>query len=163
KYLKKLDNVELKFDHARSKFYDTKYIFELGYYIHIGDKEKVRTSLVNMENWYTTGNNRKSIQSKMICEFNMALTYYFLDDRKKSLKWSNGCLSYFDMKVKKFRHDLATSTLMLQVFIYIDLGHYDLAKKHLNYVFDIAKTNKYDKSEVTILNLIKQIILTEKP
>ena len=163
KYLKKLDDVELKFDHAKGQYFDTKFIFELGYYIHIGDKKKVRESLDAMEDWYATGITRKSTQAKMICEFNMALTNYFLDDRKKSLKWCNSCMSMFDMKAKKFRHDLATSTLILQVMVYIDLEYYDLAKKHLKIVFDIAKANNYDSSEMEIFTIIKNIVDTEKP
>lgn len=163
KYLKKLDDVDLKFDHAKGQFFDTKFIFELGYYIHIRDKAKVRDSLLSMEEWYASGFNRKSTQAKMISEFNMALTNYFLDDTKKCLKWCNSCMSMFDMKVKKFRHDLATSTLVLQVLVYIDLEYYDLAKKHLKLVFEIANVNKYDKSEIEIFTIIKNIIDTEKP
>ena len=163
KYLKKLDDVELKFDHAKGQYFDTKFIFELGYYIHIRDKEKVRESLESMEEWYASGLSRKSTQAKMICEFNMALTNYFLDNTKKCLKWCNSCLSMFDMKAKKFRHDLAISTLVLQILVYIDLEYYDLAKKHLKLVFEIAKVNKYDKSEVDIFTIIKNIVDTEKP
>lgn len=163
KYLEKLDDVELKFEHAKSKFYDTKYIFELGYYIHIRDKEKTRNSLNNMEQWYVSGGIKKGTESKMICEFNMALTNYFLDDKKKCLKWCNSCMSMFDMKAKKFRHDLATSTLTLQVMTYIDLGYYDLAKKYLDMVYGIAQANRYEKLEIEIYDLIKKIIETEHP
>ena len=66
-------------------------------------------------------------------------------------------------KAKKFRHDLATSTLILQVMVYIDLEYYDLAKKHLKIVFDIAKANNYDSSEMEIFTIIKNIVDTEKP
>jgi hypothetical protein len=162
-YLKKLADVDLKFDHAKAQYFDTKYIFELGYYIHVRDVENVRTSLEGMEAWYNTGVVRKSTQSRMICEFNMALTNFFLDERKKCLKWCNSCMSMFDMKGKKFRHDLATSTLVLQVLVYIDLEYYDLAKRHLKLVFDIAKFNNYEKSEVEIFKLIDKMIDEESP
>lgn len=161
KYLTKLDAVELKFDHAKGKFFDTKYIFELGYYIHIRDKDLVRKSLEGMETWYDVGLTRKSVQAKMICEFNMALTNYFLDERKKCLKWCNSCMNMFDMKAKKFRHDLATSTLMMQVLVYIDMEYYDLAKKHLDLIFDIAKANNYEKSEVEIFKVVQSMIKDE--
>ncbi len=163
KYMKKLDDVDLKFNHAKGQFFDTKYIFELGYYIHIRDKEKVQETLDNMEVWYETGLTRKSTQAKMICEFNMALTNYYLGNNKKCLMWCNSCMNMFDMKQKKFRHDLATSTLIIQVLVYIDLEYYDLAQKHLKLVFDIAKANNYEKSEVEIFKVIDKMIKSEKP
>lgn len=163
KYLEKLDKVELKFDHAKDQFFDTKYIFELGYYIHVRDVDKAEKSLNNMEEWYVQHQSKKNTQSKMICEFNMALTHYFLGNHKPSLKWCNSCFSLFDMKEKKFRHDLATSTLILQVLVYIDLEYYDLAMKHINYVFEIAEANKYDPSEVAIFETIKKMVKTEEP
>lgn len=163
KYLKKLENVELKFEHAKSQFYDTKFIFELGYYIHIRDEEATKKSLDSMEAWYKEGGMKKGTQAKMICEFNMALTNYYLGDRKKCLKWCNSFMSMFDMKRKRFRHDLATSSFILQVMVYIDLEYYDLAEKYLDIVYDIAQTNKYDKFEIEIYDTIKKMIETQQP
>ncbi len=161
-YLAKLDDVELKFHHAKASFYDTKYNLEIGYYLHLREPEKIRKTLEEMEKWYVTMATVKSTQARMICEYNMALAYFFLNDTKKCLKWCNSCFAHFDMKVKKFRHDLAISTLVVQILIYIELTHFDLAMRHLDVVFTIARKNKYSKIEMSIFKILKEMIKLEK-
>jgi hypothetical protein len=68
----------------------------------------------------------------------------------------------FDMKAKKFRHDLAVSALMIQLFVYGDLGHFDLALRHLEMIFSIATKNNYGKVEMKIFNTLKKMIKAEK-
>jgi hypothetical protein len=160
-YLAKLDDVELKFHHAKASFYDTKYNLEIGYYLHLRDAEKIRNSIEDMEKWYNTTASVKSLQAKMICEYNMSLAYFYLDDSKKSLKWCSSCFSFFDMKTKKFRHDLAISVLAIQILIYIERNHFDLASRYLEMVFAIARKNKYRNTELSIFKLLKDIIKAE--
>jgi hypothetical protein len=161
-YLSKLDDVELKFHHAKATFYDTKYNLEIGYYLHLRDKKRIRNSLDEMEKWYSSMSSVKSVQAKMICEYNMALSYFYLDENKQSLKWCSSCFSYFDMKAKKFRHDLAVSVLITQVFIYIDLGHFDLALRHIDMIISIAQKNNYGEVEMKIFSTLKKMIKAEK-
>ncbi len=162
-YLEKIDSVELKFDHAKGQFLDTKFIFEIGYYIHVRDKENVSRSLLAMEESYSKSGERKNPQTKMICEFNMALTNFFVDNRKKCLRWCSSCFSLFDMKTKKFRHDLAVSIVVLQILVYLDLGYFDMAQKHLSIALDIAKSNKYEESEIAIFGTIEKMIKSQNP
>ena len=161
-YLAKLDDVELKFHHAKASFYDTKYNLEIGYYLHLRDRSKISNSLEEMEKWYGSTASVKGVQAKMICEYNMALAYFFLNDFKQSLKWCSSCFILFDMKVKRFRHDLAVSTLVVQILIYIELTHFDLAFRYLDTVFSIARKNKYGKEEMAIFKLLKEMIKAEK-
>lgn len=161
-YLKKLDDIELKFHHAKASFYDTKYNLEIGYYLHQRDVGKITKSLEEMEKWYKSMSTIKSIQVKMICEYNMALAYFFLNDTKKSLKWCGSGFALFDMKAKKFRHDLAISILILQILIYIELTHFELALRHLEMVLSIARKNNYNKVEMSIFKIIKEMIKAEK-
>jgi hypothetical protein len=161
-YLDKLDNVELKFDHAKASFFDTKYNLKMGYYLHLRDKEKVTGTLAEMEKWYQSASTKKSIQAKMICEYNIALAYFFLKDNKQCLKWCNSCFTMFDMKAKKFRHDLAISILIIQTLIYFELKHFELALRNIDLVFSVAKTNNYGSAEMSIFKLFKEMILSEK-
>jgi hypothetical protein len=161
-YLEKLDVVELKFHHAKASFYDTKYNLEIGYYLHLRDNEKIKNSLSEMEKWYESMASVKGTQAKMICEYNMALAYFYLDDTKKCLRWCNSCFTLFDMKAKKFRHDLAISTLIVQVLIYFELKHFELALRHIELIFSIARKNKYRKVEMTIFKLLKGMVKSEK-
>jgi len=160
-YLKKLDGIELKFHHAKSIFFDTKYNLEIGYYLHLRDEDKVRGALVNMEKWYSSLSSAKGVQAKMICEYNMALANFYLKENRDALKWCNSCFSLFDMKAKKFRHDLAVSALMIEVLIYLKLTHFELAERNMELIISIAKKNKYLKLEMTILKLIKKVIFAE--
>ena len=160
-YLSKLDGIELKFHHAKATFFDTKYNLEIGYYLHLRDKEKTETTLFEMEKWYNSLSSVKGVQAKMICEYNMALAYFFLNKNKAALKWCSSAFSLFDMKVKTFRHDLAISTLMIQVFIYFNLTHFELAIRCLVLIENIAKQNKYSKSETAVIKIIKTMVLKE--
>ncbi len=160
-YLEKLDSLDLKFAHAQASFYDTKYNLKIGYYLHLRDVQKVKEALDEMEGWYATGVIKKSIQAKMICEYNMSLAYFFLKDNKRSLHWTNKCFSRFDMKAKKFRHDLAISSLVVQTLIYFDLTHYELALRNMETIFSIAKINSYSETEKAIFKLMKQMVLKE--
>jgi hypothetical protein len=161
-YLAKLNDVELKFHHAKASFYDTKYNLEIGYYLHLRDTEKIKSTLNEMENWYSSMSSVKGVQAKMICEYNMALAYFYLNDTKNCLKWCNSSFALFDMKAKKFRHDLAVSTLMVQLFIYGDLNHFDLALRYIEMIFSIARKNNYGKAEMLIFKTLKEMIKAEK-
>lgn len=162
-YLKKLDGIELKFNHAKATFYDTKYNLEIGYYLHTKDKKKIKKVLTEMEKWYNSMSSVKGIQAKMICEYNMALANFFLRENRVTLKWCNSAFAMFDMKVKQFRHDLAVSILMIQILIYTDLTHFDLAIRNIDAIFSIARKNKYKNSEMKFFKLIKTMILEENP
>jgi len=161
-YLEKLDHVELKFDHVKASFFDTKFNLKLGYYLHLRDRKKIIETLNEMEVWYHAVSDKKSMQAKMICEFNMALAYFFLKDNKQCLKWGNSCFKMFDMKAKKFRHDLAISSLILQTFIYIDLKHFELALRNIEWIFSIAELNKYGVAEMAIFKILKEMAKEEK-
>jgi|GEM_PF-1376416 len=161
KYLDKLKQIDLKFDHTKSSFMDTMHNLQIGYYIHLRDDDMLKKCLVEMEEWYTGKSAIKRMLAKMICEYNIALVYFYFADTKKCLKWCNSCFNMFDMKTKKYRHDLAVSTLMMQVLIYFDLTYYDLAKKHLDLIYDIAEKNKYGKIEMSIFDLISDMIKIE--
>ncbi|MCB0401117.1 MAG: hypothetical protein KDD41_03475 [Flavobacteriales bacterium] len=160
-YLDKLKNINMKFDHTRSSFMDTMHNLQIGYYLHLGDNEKLKECLVEMESWYTGKSSIRKILARMICEYNLGLVYFYFNDTKNALRWANSCFNMFDMKAKKYRHDIAVSTLMIMVLIYIDLGHFDLAKKHMDWIFEIAEKNKYAKTEMSILRLIRDIIKIE--
>lgn len=161
KYLDKLKTIELKFDHTKSSFMDTMHNLQIGYYLHLRDKVKLNECLNEMESWYTSKDSVRKILARMICEYNIALVYFFFEDNKNALKWCNSCFNMFDMKTKRYRHDLAVSTLMIMVLIYIDLGHFDLAKKHMDWIYDIAEKNKYSKIEMSIFKMISDMIKIE--
>jgi len=159
-YLAKLDHVDLKFHHEKAAFYDTKYNLEIGYYIHLRDAKKITIILDKMEEWYNATSSVKDVQAKMICEYNMALSYFYLKNYKKSLFWCNSSFSLFDLKLKKYRHDLATSILCIQFLIYYELKHFELGLKYLNLLSDIASTNNYSKPELTIIKTLKRLLKT---
>ena len=160
-YLEKLDNIELKFSHAKASFYDTKYNLKIGYYLHLRDKQEVSGVLEEMEGHYKNGIIKNSVQAKMIWEYNMALAHFFLKNTKQCLYWCNSCFVRFDMKTKKYRHDLAISTLIVQTFIYFELNHFDLAVKNMELIFSIAKANKYGAAEMAIFKIMREMIYAE--
>ncbi|NQX96518.1 MAG: hypothetical protein HRT73_01390 [Flavobacteriales bacterium] len=157
-YLAKMDEVDLKFHHAIVSYQGRKFILELGYYLHTRDNKKVREIAVEIEDWYTSASGIKSMRVKMIIEFNLALSYFLLNNTKKSLQWCNNSILLFDMKAQKFRHDLAISSLMIQLFIYVDLGHNDLAMKNIETILSIANKNKYGEVEILIFKAIKEML-----
>ena len=161
KYLDKLKTIELKFDHTKSSFMDTMHNLQIGYYLHLRDKNKLKECLAEMLEWYNGKGAIKSMLARMICEYNIALVYYFLNDNKNCLKWCNSCFNMFDMKAKKYRHDLAVSALMIMVLTYFDLKYFDLAKKHLDWIYDIAEKNNYGKVEMSIFKMISDMIKIE--
>lgn len=161
-YLAKMDDVDLKFQHAIIAFQAKKYSLELGYYLHLRDYKKIEEIAKEMEEWYESIQGLKSTRSKMIFEYNLALSHYVLDETKKSLKWCNNCILLFDMKVQKFRHDLAVSALMIQLLIYSNLGHSDLALKNIELIISIARKNKYGEVEMLIFTTVKKMLKTER-
>ncbi len=158
KYLTKLDQFESKFSHEKAYFDEYRFNLKVGYYLFLRDKKNIQLSIIEMQNWYLDKKVKKSIQVKMICEYNIALVNFYLNDNKLALKWSNSCFSFFDMKRKKYRHDIAVSSLVIQTIIYYELGHYNLGLKALEIIFTIAKVNNYGEVELSIFNELQSLL-----
>jgi len=160
-YLEKLDQVELKFNHTKISFINAKHNLNLRFYMYHKETTKVEDLLLEMESWYNANMTYKSTVVKMISEYNISLAYFYLNKTKNCLKWCNSCFKLFDMKVKKNRHDLAVSVVLLQLLLYFDLKHFDLALKNIDLVISIATKNKYGKSEISIFKLLRKMIVSK--
>lgn len=160
-YLEMLKNVKTNFSHMYTSFNNSLFNFQVGYYLAHREDKELLLCLNNMLLWYDSKFTVREKISKIICEYNIALVYFYFRDTKNCLKWCSSCFNMFDMKTTKYRHDLAVSTLTLQVLIYIDLAYFDLAKKHLDMIYGLAKKNKYGKVEMSIFNLLRDIVKIE--
>ena len=156
--LEKLNNIDLKFPHAKHIVEKNKFSFNLMYYLATENMEKITAITNDAEEWYPQLKDKMTRQDKMILEYNMVCIYFLQNNFKKALRWGNSVMSYFDKATKSFRHDLAVSNLITLFLIYIELGYYDLADRSLAQAEEIAKYNKYDKVEKQTIAEMKKLL-----